>query len=47
MDKGKGQKRAEKQNITKLLNEGMPTLETSKELCRDHQMIKKAVENIS
>ena len=38
---------AEKHSITKLLNEEMSTLEISKELCRDHWTIKKAVENIT
>ena len=45
MDKGKGLITAEKQKITKLLREGMSTLEILKEFCRDHQTVKKAVEN--
>ena len=36
----------EKQKIPKFLCEGMSTLEISKELCRDNQMIKTAVENV-
>ena len=31
----------------KLLSEGMSTFKISKELCRNHLMIKKAVENIT
>ena len=38
---------ANKQKIRKLLCKGMSTLEISKELCIDHQMIKKTVENIT
>ena len=45
MGKGNALTFAKKQKITKLLWKGMSTLEMSKELCRDHQMIKKTVEN--
>ena len=38
---------AVKQKLTKLLNEGMSILKISKKLCRDYQMIKKAVEAIT
>ena len=44
MDKGRD-RTAEKQKIK--LSERMSTLNISKELCRDHQLIKKAVENIT
>ena len=47
MGKGKDLTTAEKQKITKLFREGMFTLDISKELCRDHWMIKKAAENIT
>ena len=47
MGKGKDLTTSEKQKITKLLIEGMSSLEISKELCRDHQTIKTAVENIT
>ena len=47
MDKRKDLTTVEKQKKTKLLSDGIFTLEISKELCRDHQTIKKAVENIT
>ena len=47
MGKGKDLSTAEKWKITKLLSEGISTFKISKELCRDHQMIKKAVKNIT
>ena len=47
MDKVKGQVIVEKQKITKLLHEEMFILEKSKEFCRDHQTIKKAVKNMT
>ena len=47
MGKEKNLATDEKQNITKLLSEGMSTLEISKELCRDHRTIKKIVEYIT
>ena len=37
----------EKQKINKLMSEGMSTLKISKKICRDHQNIKAAVENIT
>ena len=43
MSKGKDLTTAEKEKITKLLNEGISTLEVSKELYRVHQMIKKTM----
>ena len=46
MGKGKDLIIAEKQKITKLLNEWMFTLKISKEIYRDHWTIKKTVENI-
>lgn len=45
MGNGKDLTNTEKQKITNLLNEGRFTLEISKELHRDHQMIKRVVEN--
>ena len=47
MGQGKDLTTVKKQKITRLLSEGMSTLETSKKLCRDHWTIKKAVENIT
>ena len=44
MDKAKDLTTSEKQKI-KLLCEGMSTSEISKDLCRNHGTIKKAVEN--
>ena len=38
---------AEKQKIANLLSAGMSTLEISKELCLDPQIIKKDVENMT
>ena len=43
MGKGKDITAAEKQKITKLLSEGMSTLETTKELC-SYRKIEKATE---
>ena len=47
MGNGKDLTTAKKQKITKLFTEGMSTLEISKELSRDHRMIKKAIKNIT
>ena len=47
IDKRKDLITIEKQKITKLHSKEMSTLEISKELCWNHQMIKKAVENIT
>ena len=38
---------AEKQNIIKFPSERIYTLGLSKVICRDHQMVKKTVENIT
>ena len=46
MGKGKDRITAEKHKIAKVLSEGMSILKISNELCRDHQTIKKTVENI-
>ena len=47
MRKEKDLTTAEKQKITKLLTEGMFSLDISKELRKDHQTIKKTVEYIT
>lgn len=47
MGKGKYLITVEKQNITKLLNERIPTLKISMEFCRDHRTIQKTLENIT
>ena len=47
MGKGKDLTTAEKQKITKLFSERMSTYDISKELWRDHQMIKNGVANIT
>ena len=47
MSKGKDLTTAEKQKVTKLLSEGQSTFEISKEFFRDHQTIKKTVENMT
>ena len=47
MGKWKDPTTAEKLKITKLLCEEMSTLDISKELCREHRTIKKAVENMT
>lgn len=46
MDNGKDKKMKNKR-MTKLLSHGKSTIETSKELFRDHWTINRAVENMS
>lgn len=43
---GKSLRDAEKLKITMLLSDGMFTLDISKKFCKDHQTIKRTVENI-
>lgn len=46
MGKEKDVTTAQKRKITKLLSEGIFTMDISKEICRYHRTLKKAVRNL-